>query len=140
MPSPPSSAGSDPGLWEPGETEYEVEDSLEREMRGMDGPGATPTDRPPERRPLFVGDKSDFALIGSIFRVVGTSTVETWPVRLLPAPFFALLADPRSPDRKRPSSPTLPPFHSRRSHRQASRTTCRTWIRRARSCPCWRGC
>lgn len=89
MPSPPSSAGSDPGLWEPGETEYEVEDSLEREMREMDGPGATSTDRPPERRPLFVGDKSDFALIGSIFRVVGTPTVETWPVRAA-CPFLCL--------------------------------------------------
>lgn len=36
--------------------------------------------RPNLRGGLFTSDLGDFALIGSIFRVIGTPTLETWPV------------------------------------------------------------
>lgn len=35
---------------------------------------------PIERSTLFEGGFSDFALIGSIFKTLGTPTLETWPV------------------------------------------------------------
>lgn len=42
------------------------------------------------RRPLFDNGNgfSEFALIGSIFKILGTPTVESWPVRLLPSSSF----------------------------------------------------
>jgi len=36
--------------------------------------------RPPVRTTLFNDDFGDIGLAGSIFRVLGTPTVETWPV------------------------------------------------------------
>lgn len=35
------------------------------------------------RSSLFEGGFSDFALIGSIFKILGTPTLKTWPVSLL---------------------------------------------------------
>jgi serine/threonine protein kinase len=34
-----------------------------------------------KREALFEGGFSDFALIGSIFKIMGTPTLDTWPVR-----------------------------------------------------------
>lgn len=59
-PSPPSSEGS-----------------FERYYREC----ATPEPEPKlSRRPLFDASSSDFVLAASIFRVLGTPTLETWPV------------------------------------------------------------
>lgn len=58
------------------------EDSFERAYRQY----ATPEpESKPARQTLFDASLSDFVLAASIFRVVGTPTVETWPAsRSLP--------------------------------------------------------
>ena len=57
------------------------EDSFERYYHEC----ATPPPEPSlQREPLFGGAASDFVLAASVFRVLGTPTVETWPVRPFP--------------------------------------------------------
>jgi len=52
--------------------------------------------RPPVRTTLFNDDFGDIGLAGSIFRVLGTPTTETWPVR---RPLFYMpVADPKEFD------------------------------------------
>jgi serine/threonine protein kinase len=58
------------------EDEDEDEDPLEEVIR------------PPARTTLFDDDFGDIGLAGSIFRVLGTPTAETWPVSL-----FLMLGD-----------------------------------------------
>lgn len=62
-PSPPSS----------------TEDDFERYYRECATPEPPPRLR---RQPLFDASLSDFVLAASIFRVLGTPTIETWPVKL----------------------------------------------------------
>ncbi|GAA6062054.1 hypothetical protein JCM10212_005039 [Sporobolomyces blumeae] len=66
-PSPPSSAGSDDddGPWS------RVEVGPQR-TRACDGDEV-------KRKPLFESGSSDFVLAASIFKVIGTPTLETWP-------------------------------------------------------------
>ncbi|GAA5824408.1 hypothetical protein JCM3770_004591, partial [Rhodotorula araucariae] len=54
------------------------DDSFERAYRQHATPPPPPT---LQRVPLFDGGASDFVLVASVFRVLGTPTVDTWPVR-----------------------------------------------------------
>ncbi|KAK4699838.1 hypothetical protein P7C70_g6413, partial [Phenoliferia sp. Uapishka_3] len=74
---------------EPRDQERWNEDALDREIAGLEGrkQETPPPPPPPQRATLFVGNGSDFALIGSIFKVVGTPTIERWPaVHILALP------------------------------------------------------
>lgn len=58
------------------------EDSFERAYRQY---ATTPEPEPkPARQTLFDASLSDFVLAASIFRVLGTPTLDTWPVRRSP--------------------------------------------------------
>ena len=94
-------------------------DSFERAYRQY----ATPEPEPkPARQTLFDASLSDFVLAASIFRVLGTPTLETWPVNsLLPTETALCRADePLGARRKRRTCPTFRgsrsrPFRPRRS-------------------------
>jgi serine/threonine protein kinase len=62
-PSPRPSPPSDSGHWG-----YEMSDD-EEELHSA-----------PRRQTLFDGSRTDFALAGSIFKLLGTPTIDTWPV------------------------------------------------------------
>lgn len=84
LPEPSSPASDDSG--EDKEGRWGEED-LEREFGGdKDGAFAPPSEAPVlTRQTLFEGTKGDIALVGSIFKIVGTPTVVTWPVSPPPA-------------------------------------------------------
>lgn len=48
---------------------------------------------PVVREALFDGGLSDFTLIGSIFKIIGTPDLQTWPVRFLPVPRCVTIYD-----------------------------------------------
>lgn len=52
---------------------------LESEFNNVDMTGEKKIDL--KRLSLFKSEYGDFALMGSIFRIIGTPTIETWPVR-----------------------------------------------------------
>ncbi|KAM0750537.1 kinase-like protein [Meredithblackwellia eburnea MCA 4105] len=61
------------------------------------------------RKPLFDGSKSDFALIGSIFKVLGTPTIESWPEGQLLPDFSRITFNDFPPTPLASHLPYLPP-------------------------------
>lgn len=74
------------------------DDGEEFRRHASSGLDAQPgTARETKRQSLFTSGSSDFVLAASIFKVVGTPTIESWPVRLsllLSPPSFAFVFFP----------------------------------------------
>lgn len=111
------------------------EDSFERAYRQY----ATPEPEPkPARQTLFDASLSEFVLAASIFRVLGTPTLETWPVNLLFSTKTALCSRADEPLGARRKRRTCPTFRGSRSRpfrpRRSSPTSPISTIPRSQTC------
>lgn len=77
-PPPPSSSSRSPS---PSSSSSESE-SLQSSGRWNDDGIDHRSTSIATRQTLFKGGASDFVLIGSIFKICGTPTLESWPVRI----------------------------------------------------------
>ncbi|BGP43604.1 Death-associated protein kinase 1 [Rhodotorula kratochvilovae] len=90
----------------PREPSPDTEDSFERAYRQY----ATPPPPPVlQRTPLFDGGASDFVLAASVFRVLGTPTVGTWPEAVALPSFSRFTFAPFAPTPLASHLPHLPP-------------------------------